>query len=314
MDNLKIAVVGIGGIGGSLGAFLYQRYGEQVNFIARGKRAESLKQKGLVLHSELIGEYCTGPLKNVEEDGGKFGVQDIIFICLKNYSLDSAAPQIRPMVDKHTILVPVMNGIEPGDHVRSLFPEGIGLDGVIYCTSTAQPDYSIDQRGKYYTIYLGSKVRDERHVKAAAACAEVLKEAVEDTRYSDKIEAEIWTKYILNCAYNTASARYNQTVGSLREDPKKSGDYRKLLEEAWTVAVKAEIPVAEDLVEVLYDRFLHMYGPESTSSLREDIRNHRPTELDAFGGALLRKAHSLGLDLPVTREYYEALKRMTAGE
>ena len=47
----KIAVIGIGGIGGYVGALLAEKY-DDVTLVARGARKELLEKEGLVLHSE----------------------------------------------------------------------------------------------------------------------------------------------------------------------------------------------------------------------------------------------------------------------
>ena len=50
----KITVAGIGGVGGYLAGMLADTY-DEVSFIARGERKKSLKENGLVLHSEYHG-------------------------------------------------------------------------------------------------------------------------------------------------------------------------------------------------------------------------------------------------------------------
>ena len=81
----KITVAGIGGVGGYLAGMLADTY-DEVSFIARGERKKSLEENGLVLHSEYHGEIIAHP-KKVVERGDELGIQDYIFICVKNYSL-----------------------------------------------------------------------------------------------------------------------------------------------------------------------------------------------------------------------------------
>ena len=50
-ENWKLTVVGIGGIGGLLSGPLVRQYGEHITLVARGKRGETLRQKGVVLRS-----------------------------------------------------------------------------------------------------------------------------------------------------------------------------------------------------------------------------------------------------------------------
>ncbi len=309
-NNLKICVAGIGGVGGFLSAMLYRKYGEQLTLIARGKRGETLRSTGLHLHSDMLGELCTGPITNVTDDISSIGIQDIIFICVKNYSLDSIFESIRPAVGPETILIPIMNGIEPGDRVRSAFPEAIGIDGLVYCNITAQADFSILQRGGYVRVFVGSKVEGPRQSAASEKVQQLLQAADIECHFSPEIEKEIWKKYILNCAFNTITARYNMTTGELRKDPAKVSDFMTLLEEAYSVAVHAGIPLTEETLESHKLLFLEKQAPGSTSSLRGDVWGSKNSELDAFTGALIRKADSLNVPVPLSRSYHLAIQEI----
>ena len=50
-------------------------------------------------------------------------------------------------------------------------------------------------------------------------------------------DREIWRKYILNCAYNVATAYYDNTIGELRSVPAKAKEYEDLVWEAYKVGV-----------------------------------------------------------------------------
>ena len=89
----KITVAGIGGVGGYLAGMLADTY-DEVSFIARGERKKSLEENGLVLHSEYHGEIIAHP-KKVVERGDELGIQDYIFICLKNYSLKEVCNSLK---------------------------------------------------------------------------------------------------------------------------------------------------------------------------------------------------------------------------
>ena len=84
----KITVLGLGGVGGYVGALLADTY-PHVTFIARGERGKSIREKGLVLHSDYRGERTVRP-ERVVETAESLETQDYIFICVKNYSLEEA--------------------------------------------------------------------------------------------------------------------------------------------------------------------------------------------------------------------------------
>ena len=80
-NNKKIAVVGIGGVGGFLAGAIGSVYEEQLTLVARGNRLASLKERGLVLHSDLRGEICVHPHAVVTAQ--ELEEQNVIFLCVK---------------------------------------------------------------------------------------------------------------------------------------------------------------------------------------------------------------------------------------
>ena len=110
-EEKKIAVIGIGGVGGYIAGLLAKAY-PHVTMVARGDRAESIRKKGLVLHSDYKGEIVAKPERVVPIQD--MGQQDYIFICVKNYSLAEVCESIRDMVTDDTVIIPVMNGVDPG--------------------------------------------------------------------------------------------------------------------------------------------------------------------------------------------------------
>lgn len=73
-------MIGIGGVGGYVAGMLARAY-PHVTMVARGARAESIREKGLVLHSDYKGEIIARPERVVPVCD--MGWQDYIFICVK---------------------------------------------------------------------------------------------------------------------------------------------------------------------------------------------------------------------------------------
>lgn len=299
----KICVAGVGAIGGLLSAMLGRRYSESLSLIARGARAETLRQKGVVLHSEYYGNGVVTP-KRVAESSAEIGVQDYIFVCVKNYSLDQIAENLRPAVGEHTVIVPVLNGIEAGDHLRELFPNAIVCDAVIYTITASCADFSISQKGSYSHMFIGSKIKDKAHVEGAKAAYELLRSVDFDIRWADDIESEIWQKYILNCAYNTITARHLATSGMIRNNELLKKDAYALLSETYQVGIAEGVSLPGDIVEQKYRFIMEKHAPDATSSMRRDMEAKRPIEFDAFSGAVIRRAALHGIDVPVTKKYH----------
>ena len=304
----KITVLGVGGVGGLLAGQLIRQYGDAVSLVARGGRGEHLRRQGLTIHSDLYGEYTVQPAA-VAEDPAELGVQDLILVSVKYAQLETAAAQLAPIVGPDTLVLPVMNGVHTAAKLGRLLGKGRMLQSVIYVVSSAGEDYSITQYGDYTTIYLGEGER-AGEADAKAVC-EALKAADIDCRFAPDVQAAIWSKYVLNCAYNVVTARWGVPIGAVKHRPELAADYRALMEETVRIAAAEGVKLPDDQVERHLARLAHTTD-DSTSSLSRDFDAGRVGEMELFSGEAVRMAQAHGIDAPVTCRYYEGLKERAA--
>ncbi len=304
-----VCIAGVGAIGGILASMLCRAYPGKVALIARGERAKALREHGAVMHSEFYGEVEGRPGRIVP-DGRDLELQDLIFVCVKNYSLDSIAESIAPCVGPETVIVPAVNGVEAGDRMRRLFPQAIVCDSVMYTTTGANPDGSVTQNGAYTHMFIGAPEGDRRAQEAAERVAALLTSARFDARPTREIRKEIWGKFLLNCAFNTITARYLVCNGDIRRSEQMQKDAYALLSETYAVSCAEGVGLPEDMPDQKIRFILSGQSEKATSSLRRDVEAHRPAEIDAFSGAVIRKAHAYGIPVPVTERYHRELTQI----
>lgn len=306
VTDKKICVAGIGGVGGYIGGALAREY-NHVSFLARGERKEAIIKNGLVVKSEAMGDYIARPEK-VSEDVAELGIMDFIFICVKNYSLKQVCEQISPMVGDKTVIIPIMNGTNPGEKTREYLGRGIVIDSLIYIVSESTEDFTVVQKGEYAKVYIGLKNPSEQEKVEVEKVFDLLNGAGVKCFIEEDIEAAIWKKYVLNCAFNIITAYYSATTGELRKDAQKVDEYKALLSEACLVARTKGVNIPEGLEEEQVRHFMYVQAENATSSLRRDFDAGRPNELDTFSGYLLELANKYNLSIPVTERFYNALK------
>lgn len=313
LKEMKIAVVGAGGVGGYMAAMLAKTF-PHVTVVARGERGASIREKGMVLHGDLDGEIVSHP-EAVVESAELLEPQDVIFVCVKNYSLEEACAQMKGAVKADTIVIPIMNGVDPGDRTREYLGKGIVMDSVIYIVSFANEDYSITQQGNFTDLRFGvseelecEDFSIEEIQEKVAEMADLLELAGIDYKVSGDIESDIWKKYILNCAYNVETAYYNLPIGALRSDSRKAKEFEQLVYEAYEVAKKKDIHVKAKHADDIIMRFYNLYAEDATSSLQRDIAAGRTAEIETFPGYLVREAKRLGIPVPVSERMYEEMK------
>lgn len=302
---MRIAVIGVGGVGGYISGMLASHLPE-VSVVARGERGRSIKEKGLVLHSGYKGEIIAHPA-NVAGGVKELGEQDLIFICVKNYSLEQVLSDLKDTVTENTILVPVMNGVDPGDRIRSAFPQCAVVDSVIYIVSFSNPDYSVTQQGKFASMRIGAADMSETVQNAVKTVQSVLTEADIDAKTAADIQTAVWRKYILNCAYNVCTAAYDRTIGELRDDPGTAAEYEACVRESCLVAEAKGINIGEGYAQEQIDSFYNKQAADATSSLQRDVRAGRQAEIETFSGYIVKEAQRLGLTVPVSEKLYAML-------
>ena len=305
--NKRIAVAGIGGVGGYLAGML-GRVCPHLTMAVRGDRRESILKNGLVLHSEYKGGINVRPEYAVPVS--EMGEQDYIFVCVKNYSLEDVCREMEHAVTENTVIIPVMNGVDPGERIRKALGKGTVVDSLIYIVAFANKDYSVTQQGDFANLRIGIRNADETQQQKVQEVSDILTGADIDHMIAEDIEVEIWRKYILNCAYNTESAYYDNAIGQLRSDPKKAEEYEALVREAYQVAQAKGVRVRQEHVDAILHRFYHELAENATSSLQRDIRAGKKAEVETFSGYIVREGQRLGIRTPVTEKMYEGLKAL----
>ena len=299
--DFRMTIVGVGGVGGVLAGPLLRKYSASVSLVARGTRGEHLRTNGLTLCSDLYGTFTVQP-ETVVETAAELPVQDYVLVCVKNDALPKVIEQIRPIVDAHTVVVPVMNGVTAVETLKKSLPQGKVAGSVIYTVSSAGTDYAITQTGKFTHLFL------DETVDGAKELCRLLVDAGIDCRLTGDIQTAMWSKYVFNCAYNTMTAAQATDAGHLKEEPLRA-DFEAILTEAGAVGRAYGAAFGENMVEKEMHR-LDKTVDRSTSSLSRDFDARRVGEMEVFSGDLVRMAGQKGIAVPTMQRYYEKLLDM----
>src|ERR1700722_13422247 len=106
---MRIAIIGVGAIGGFLGTRLALA-GQDVTFIARGATLEALRTRGIRLKSADGGEQAAAQVK-ATEDYAAAGPQDVVILAVKAHQVEAVASDVPKLFGPDTIVVPLQNGI-----------------------------------------------------------------------------------------------------------------------------------------------------------------------------------------------------------
>jgi 2-dehydropantoate 2-reductase len=318
----SICVFGAGAIGGYMAAKL-EAAGTPVSVVARGPHLAAMQANGLVLESG--GERITTRPRAVAS-GEEIGPQDYILITLKAHSLESALPQLAPLIGPQTTIVSAVNGVPwwytfglPGPHagrrVESVDPAGALWDGlppaqtlgcIIYPAATiAAPGVIVHTYGDRFILGEPDGSRSER----ASALSTLMIAAGLKAPVRPRIRDDIWMKLVGNMAFNPLSALTTATLDVLTGDPGTRAVARTMMLEGQGVAEALGARFAID-VEKRIDGASEV-GRHKTSML-QDLELGRPLEIEALLGAVVEMAGWTGVDVPLSRAVLALVRQRAA--
>ena len=306
----RICIFGAGAIGGLIGVRLAQA-GHEVSFIARGAHLAALREKGASLSGEK-GEVC--PKIPAGDDPAAFGPQDAVILAVKAPAAPAAARAMAPLLGPDTAVVTAMNGVpfwyfaglpEPWTDRRlaSVDPEGVQWDwigprraigAVCYVAAAVEtPGHIRHVSGR--RIVLGEL--DGRPSARLLALSAALQEAGFDAPVSADIRTEVWTKLWGNLAFNPISVLTQATLDVLATDPDSVAVVRAMMEEAAEVACRLGVLMPMSVEERI--ALTRQAGPHETSML-QDLKAGRPTELASILGAVIEMAAMVQVAAPMS--------------
>ncbi len=298
---MRIAVVGIGGVGGFFGGKLAQA-GEDVLFIARGKTLEALRSHGLRVDS-INGDFRVEHA-NATDDPSTAGIVDAVIIATKAWQVREAAEQIKPMVGPDTIVVPLENGMDaPDDLVQGLGREHV-LGGLCALVSYIVEPGHIRHAAAEPLIMFG------RLDRQPDARAERLRDAFVRVGVNASIPPDIlhsmWTKFLFIAPLSAIGAVTRVPVGAWRSVPETRVMAEAALRELIAVARARGADLADEALATTMQRYDGL-AADATSSMQRDIADGKPSELEGQVGAVVRMALETGVSAPVNAFLYASL-------
>ena len=156
---MRIAVIGIGGVGGYYGGLLAKRYFDnkdiEITFVARGRHLEEIKANGLRVLSEKE-NFTVRPDRATDVPSGS-GIYDLVLFCVKSYGLEESAKILVPNINKDTVLISLLNGVDNAERLRSILNDGIVLDGCVYISSHIVRPGVVQQAGGSCKLFFGAE-------------------------------------------------------------------------------------------------------------------------------------------------------------
>ncbi len=299
---MKIAVMGSGGVGGYFGGRLAAA-GFDVTFIARGEHLAVIHRDGLKIESEN-GDVHISPAQ-ATDNPADVGLVDCVLFTVKLWDTAAAAAAIRPMIDTHTAVLSLQNGVNAEHQLSALLGRSHVMGGIAQIAAVIAAPGIIRHTGTIAKLMFG-ELNGERSQRSEDLLA-ALQAAGVNAEISQDIEKTVWRKFVFLVGLSALTSVTGHSIGRVRQDPHTRDLLVTVMRESVAVAYAKDIVVGDQYVEDCL-ALIDTLPADMTSSMQQDLKRGNRLELDWLSGAVLRMGQELGVDTPVNGFIYAALK------
>ena len=291
-----VAVVGAGALGCLFGGML-ARAGIPLTLIGRPVHVAAIRRDGLRFESR--GQVTLIPVAATEDMAAVRGAR-LVLLCVKSTGTDDAARAMAPHLGRDAVVVNLQNGVDNVERISAHVGNRV-FPGLVYVAAEmAGPGHVRHTGGGSLTIGELAAFRhagaDRRRLDEVAA---LFTAAGIKVTISDTVEVDLWTKLVMNCAYNAISALTGSQYAKMVSLPEIRTLMTDLVHEVMAVATAKGVRLPDSLVEAAIRLADGM--PVTISSTAQDLLRGRRTEIDHLNGYVAREGAALGIATPVNR-------------
>lgn len=308
---MRIAIFGTGGAGGFFGGRL-AKAGEDVLFIARGAHLEAIRKNGLCVDS-VDGDFGIRPAK-ATDDLAKAGNVDVVLVGVKTWQVSEAAQAMRPLIGPGTFVVPLQNGVEAPTQLAAVLGHEHVLGGLAKVFAFLDRPGRIRHLGGPASLTFGEL--DNRPSERVERLRGILSRAGLAAEIPPDIHVALWNKFLFIAPLGGIGAVTRAPVGTVRALPCTRRMLEQGMREILNLAQGRGISLADnDVARAM--KFVDTLPANGTISLQRDIAAGRPSELEAWNGAVVRLGNQAGVPTPLHEFLYSSLlplERKARGE
>jgi 2-dehydropantoate 2-reductase len=286
------------------------RAGAPVTLIGRAKHIEPIARAGL--HLEAMHFQQEGIAVSAATDVAAVRDAEFVLLCVKTLDTETAARALAPHLPPTARVISLQNGVDNVERIRAA--AGIeAIPAVVYVAAEMVAPGHVKHSGRGDLVIGDLSGRAQGQTASALENIQaIFQRAGVPSVISENIQAELWTKLIMNCAYNPISALSRARYGRIVANNWTQALMREVTEEVLAVAHTAGVrfPQADQVEAVMK---LGVAMSNATSSTAQDIARGKLTEIDSLNGYVARRGAELGVPTPVNRTLHGLVKLLEEG-
>ena len=296
---MQVAVVGAGAVGCYYGGLLL-RAGHDVTFIGRQPHVDAINAHGLLLDTKSFNGHLPA---RAATDATALSSPDLVLVCVKSADTEQAGRSLAGHLQAETSVLSLQNGVDNAPRLAAVIDHAV-IPVVVYVGSEmAGPGHVRHHGGGDLAIGPSATSKTLAQTLAAAGIGITI---------ADDIDRTLWSKLVINCAFNALSAVAGISYGPMLEVEGTSDVVANAVQEAVTVARSCGVSISDDIIEQILKIPANM--PNQKSSTAQDLARGKPSEIDFLNGYVVRKGAELGIPTPTNHALQVMVKLAQRGK
>jgi 2-dehydropantoate 2-reductase len=294
MQDVSIAVIGVGATGSVLAAALLSKFPESVLIGRKPELGKTFEEKGIRITGAIT---CQAPVRHYYDkiSALKDGQPSLVFLATKTFHLTQVLDELKEIFKPGTRIIATQNGLGIEDLVAAKF----GIDSVFRMSLNFGAAVKIPGRAEAAFFnkpnHLGGFTDENR--KIGLQIAQMLTDCGLDTENVDDIKLFVWKKMVMKCTMASICAVTDKTIKEALEFPPTREIADTCFKEALAVAAAMGYEIEESYLDQALGYLLK--AGVHKDSMCFDIENKTPTEIDFLGGKIVDYARQKGLPAPL---------------
>ena len=300
-----IAVVGAGAVGSFYGAML-ARAEHRVTLIGRPAHVQATTRNGLKL--DLASSSATEVIQiEASSELSSLRSADLVLFCVKSTDSASVALQIAPYLSPHALIMSLQNGVENAALIAQHVPHAV-IPCVVYVATEIPAPGCVKHHGRGELV-IGtmqvSRLSDPQ--KTLQKIVELFGSAQVPVQISQNVMVELWSKLMINCAFNAISGLAQIQYEKLAALESVRITQAAVVKEVIAVALADGIHLSEAVALQAVAQISVTMGSQK-SSTAQDMARSKPSEIDHLNGFIVRRGLALGVATPVNQALFALVK------
>lgn len=291
----KVSLIGLGALGVMYSHHMTNHLAtEELRIIVDEDRKVRYMNQGIYCNEELCKFNYVTPEEEVEP-------ADLLVFAVKYMNLGEAIIAAKNHVGEDTIILSVLNGVVSESDIAKVY----GSEHNLYCVAqgmTAKKELNRVTYGKKGVICFG-ELNEELNTPKVERVKSFFDSIQMPYEINNQMETKLWSKLMANVGINQTVA-YKQCTNDMIQVEGEARDLMiKAMEEVLLIAEALHVGLKYSDIEY-WLQIIDTLDPKGMPSMAQDVKANRGTEIELFGGTIVKLGREHCIDVPVNEMFY----------